>query len=336
MTKTIRIGGAQIPIHDRDISKNKIEIFKAIDWAKENSVDILQTPECALSGYNFKVWNDNIEESQNAVQEVVDYAKEAVVGLNLGTFYLDEEYYGSIKRNQIRHYAPNGEVYGLTNKTYCVDADGSSVFNFHSIKDTTFQLPYELKCVGMICNDMWGASQETGKDYKPIIPLNQTLNDMNLDLIFHCTNGFKFEEDLDPKEGCNSLEKLPSETRFTLRDMFDQWHESWLRMTAFNAITTIVTVDSCVQWDWNGDEELVDKCKTASPSGVVNCLGGWDVQAPRYGRQYFKWDYDPGTKKKYWDLLNSKTDGTWKYTDMIDFDKTKDMNPPKKVNLILP
>lgn len=61
-----------------------------------------------------------------------------------------------------------------------------------------------------------------------------------------------------------------------------------------------------------------------------------DVQAPRYGRQYFKWDYDAGTKKKYWDLLNAKSDGTWKYTDIINFDKTKDMKPTKKVNLILP
>ena len=334
MMGKIRLGGAQIPIHDKNIEKNKLEIFKAIDWAKENDVDILQTPECAVSGYNFPWWNENIEESQNAVQEIVDYAKDAVVGLNLGTFYLDVEYYGSIKRNQIRHYAPNGEIYAITNKTYCVDADGSAVFNFHPI--SKFELPYELKAVGMICNDMWGASQETVKDYKPIRPLNESLNDMHLDIIFHCTNGFKFNEGLNPTEGSNLIEKLPTETRFVVRDMFDGWHESWLKMTAFNSVSTIVTVDSCVQWDWDGDEETIDKFRTASPSGVVNCLGGWDVQAPRYGRQYFKWDYDAGTKKKYWDLLNAKSDGTWKYTDIIDFDKTKDMNPPKKVNLILP
>ena len=43
-------------------------------------------------------------------------------------------------------------------------------------------------------------------------------------------------------------------------------------------------------------------------------------------------------KVGYLDFIISvkKTDGTWKYTDMIDFDKTKDMNPPKKVNLIEP
>ena len=333
MTKEIRIGGAQIPIHDRDISTNKVEIFKAIDWAKENGVDILQTPECALSGYNFKFWNEHIEESQNAVKEVVDYAKEAVVGLNLGTLYLDDEFYGSIKRNQIRHYAPNGEIYAITNKTYCVDADGSSVFNFHPVN--TFQLPYELKAAGMICNDMWGASQETGKDYMPIKALNETLVDLHVDLIFHCTNGFKFDEKLDPEKGANAIERLPSDTRFVLRKMFDEWHESWLKMTAFRSVASILTVDSCVYWDWNGEEELIDKCKTASPSGVVNPIGGWDVQAPRYGRQYFKWDYDAGTKTKYWNMLNEKTDGTWKTTDMLNLDSTK-IHLPKKPNIILP
>ena len=35
MKKTIRIAGAQIPVTP-DIQYNKKEIFKALDWAKEN------------------------------------------------------------------------------------------------------------------------------------------------------------------------------------------------------------------------------------------------------------------------------------------------------------
>ncbi len=329
MTNKLRIAGAQIPIHDRDIQANKIEIFKALDWGKENSVDIIQTPECALSGYNHEWWGENIEESQNAIKEVVDYVKKVGVGLNLGTFCLDDEYYGSIKRNQIRYYNPLGDLYAVTNKTYCVNADGPSVFNFHELKP--FELPYKLNCIGLICNDMWGAPMNTGKDYMPIKALNETLNDLHVDIIFHSTNGFKFREDIDhskgpesdkPVSGIARIETLPEEKRFIVRDMFDQWHESWLRITAFNTVSTILTVDSCVQWDWNGDIETIDKYKTASPSGILNCLGEWEVSAPRYGRHYFYGDYESNTKEKFWKLLNKKSGGSWKYTDIIDYDNS--------------
>ena len=34
--KTMRIAGAQIPVYDFDVDVNKLEIIKALDWAKEN------------------------------------------------------------------------------------------------------------------------------------------------------------------------------------------------------------------------------------------------------------------------------------------------------------
>ena len=46
----IRLAGAQLPV-TVDIQANKKEILKAIDWAKENEVNHLLTPEAALSGY---------------------------------------------------------------------------------------------------------------------------------------------------------------------------------------------------------------------------------------------------------------------------------------------
>ena len=48
---TIRIAGAQIPVSDNNIERNKHEIIRALDWAKENEVDHLLTPEGSLSGY---------------------------------------------------------------------------------------------------------------------------------------------------------------------------------------------------------------------------------------------------------------------------------------------
>ena len=47
---SIRLAGAQIPV-TQDIQYNKKQIFKALDWAKDNQVDHLVTPEGSLSGY---------------------------------------------------------------------------------------------------------------------------------------------------------------------------------------------------------------------------------------------------------------------------------------------
>ena len=126
MTKTLRIAGAQIPIIDKDIQYNKKEIFKALDWAKENDVDLIQTPECSLSGYG-ENWEDHIDELFAALKEIEDYQKELGIALNLGTSMLNMEANGYLKRNQIRHYDKGGLIYGETNKTYVVPADGNVV-----------------------------------------------------------------------------------------------------------------------------------------------------------------------------------------------------------------
>ena len=65
---TIRLGGAQIPV-TVDIQKNKEEILKAIDWAKDNEVDHLLTPEAALSGY-MSDWKENLNELTDALKEI--------------------------------------------------------------------------------------------------------------------------------------------------------------------------------------------------------------------------------------------------------------------------
>jgi predicted amidohydrolase len=70
---TIRIAGAQIPV-GKNVEVNKKEILNAIAWAKENNVDQLVTPECALSGY-LHHWIDKIEEIEESLKEIEDFAK---------------------------------------------------------------------------------------------------------------------------------------------------------------------------------------------------------------------------------------------------------------------
>ena len=66
--KKTRLAGAQLPI-GIDIQWNKKEILKAIDWALENEVDHLLTPEGSLSGYGYR-WMDKLEEIQDAIKEI--------------------------------------------------------------------------------------------------------------------------------------------------------------------------------------------------------------------------------------------------------------------------
>jgi len=312
--KKIRIAGAQIPIKDNDIQYNKNQILKALEWAKENNVDLIQTPEAALSGYNFMFWEDHMGEVVESLREIESKQKEYGIALNLGTCVVDYEMYGAVKRNQIRHYAKDGNLYGITNKTYLVHADGNCVPNFHELEKTAIPMQFgdnKLNTVGFICNDMWGSSQEQGKPFKPIRSLNETATQMGLDIIFHSTHGFKFAE--------SGTKDSKDPKRYIIRDTMDMWCEAWLRMTAFRAVCTLLTVDSCAHWGWDGNEDTLDKIRTSSPSGVINPIGQWVTDVPRYGLQYFYYDLDPGIKKKYWDVINERSNGEWLHSDMISF-----------------
>ena len=99
--KKIRIAGAQIPVWDENIEYNKKEIFKALDWAKENEVDELLTPECALSGYK-PSWVDRIAELVEALKEV-DLALELNPDLALAYARRGSIYYklGDVQRATI-------------------------------------------------------------------------------------------------------------------------------------------------------------------------------------------------------------------------------------------
>ena len=119
--KKIRLAGAQIPISTTSIEYNKKEIFKALDWAKENEVDELLTPECALSGYK-PSWRERIDELEEALKEIEDYQKKLGIGLHLGTMFNEPELHGNLNRNQVRHYNLSGELYARTDKCYLISS----------------------------------------------------------------------------------------------------------------------------------------------------------------------------------------------------------------------
>ena len=278
-----KVAGAQIPC-GINIDSNKKEIFKALDWAKENEVDHILTPEGSLSGYK-SGWEDNLDHIREALKEVEEHQQKCGVALHLGTNYSEKEYFGdSVFRNEIRHYRKNGCIEGCTYKTMVLDEAASAPeppleSALRRNKDdaiTTVRLldddqnPNEFLIEplagGLICNDMWGY-QHGGQ-----IPVTTIMSDMNcFQLFFHATNGRKCVD------GEYSWE------------VFDKWHDAFFHMTAWNTRIPILTVDSCTDWAWDGDEDAVDELLTSSQSGVIT-RDGWQTEVPRRGRQYFSWD----------------------------------------------
>ena len=265
----IRLAGAQIPCGE-DIQINKREILKALDWAKENEVDHILTPEGALSGY-CTGWQRNIDELMDALSEVELHQKNLGIGLHLGTGFKEEEKYGSIFRNQIRHYDKSGILTGCTNKTFTIEMEGVLPRNPSNESIVTARLNDSISALGLICNDMWGAHM---LDKPSIIPMVSYLKERcpDIEVIFHATNGRKMRED------------------DRIHEVYWDWHNSVL---AFNSVFTypILTVDSCSSWHWDGDEEWVDKFPTSSQSGFID-FDGWKTSVPRYGRQYFYYDLE--------------------------------------------
>jgi len=272
-TQIIRIAGAQIPC-GTNIQANKVEILKALDWAKENQVDHLLTPECALSGY-LHGWEQKIDEIKDALKEIEEHLSNCNLCLHLGTNFEEEYFYEkAVNRNEIRHYDKGGLITAVTYKTFVLN-DKESVLgkqeyepiSIVNLIEPSQETPYVPQATGMICNDMWGAS-EARKD-----PLPTKIKNMHLDLILHATNGRKMELD-DPQ-----------------MIVFDSWHDAFLRMTAANVIIPILTVDSCSDWEWDGSEETAEYYHTSSQSGVID-INGWQTDVPRVGRQYFSYDLD--------------------------------------------
>ncbi len=133
----IRLAGAQLPV-TVDIQANKKEILKAIDWAKENEVNHLLTPEAALSGY-MSGWQKNMNEITDALKEIEEHQSKSGLCLHLGTNNKEPDKYGDVFRNQIRHYNPDGVLYGTTFKYYPIPEESAlSTKNFRPASDEFF------------------------------------------------------------------------------------------------------------------------------------------------------------------------------------------------------
>jgi len=260
---TIRFAGAQIPCTPY-INKNIVTLKTAIDWAADNKVDYLVTPEASLSGYTVEFAN-NLECLQSALREIESYAAEKNVGLCLGTLWVEHGPPGtehvSVKRNQIRYYAPDGTYLGATNKTVLSPLD-LEIGIEHSNIHTGIILSYNDKVIpiaGIICADLYGYHGYNGG-------LPEEFFKMGATLLIHSTNA---ERGIDE-----------------FRDEIDNmWIESNLRRVSYMLLPVIVA-DNCYMMDGTEYHN-----QTSSQSGVT-IKGEWVVKVPRTNTHYFYYDFN--------------------------------------------
>ena len=254
----IRIGGAQIPCTNK-LSRNVDILKKAIDWASNNNVDYLLTPEGALSGYFPWFANNNgitFDDIIVAEKEVVAYANKYSVGLILGTMWIEN---GS-RENQQRFYSQEGIFLGKTNKTYIIPEHDQTEPNEFVDNIILKHNNNNISVLGLICNDFWGGPPNC----KVALPL--AADSLGSHLLLHSTNGFRGG---DP----------------WYDDFMNSWHDANLRMYSWTINAPIVTVDNC--WYMQGEEY---DGPTSSESGVL-INGKWMTSVPRTGIQYFYYDF---------------------------------------------
>lgn len=260
MNNFIRFAGAQIACTN-NLDQNIKNIKGAIDWAENNQVDYLLTPEGSLSGYH-KEWDTT--DLVDALSEIEQYAKNKIA-LCLGTMWVENESSVNIKRNQIRFYNKDGSFNTAVDKTIVTPHDGelgivpSGTTYVVPLNEFTDNNDTPLIAGAFICNDFYG---------RPNYPdLTRMAFANGAKLFLHATNADR------------GVGKLYDQ-------VMDDWHTAHFQMISYLAGIPVITVDNCIGMagdSWNGP--------TSSQSGVL--IGGeWVVKVPRYGTQYFYYDLD--------------------------------------------
>ena len=266
MKEFLRIAGAQIPV-TTDMSKNTQTIKDAIDWASENKVDYLITPEASLSGYTdqFANWKDLV----NALETIEKYSADKRVGLCLGTLWAEprgEDKFA--KLNQIRIYH-SGQFGGATNKTFLGPYDydigieaNDTIFGFMlDVSDDTSEGC--VQSAGLISGDLYARENSSETEFTNLPAEFYTAG---AQLYIHITNAER------------GLHAVRDKVHYN-------WHLANADMVSWISKRPLITVDNSIMLSGDDYDGL-----TSSPSGVLIC-GEWVVQAPRTGKHYFYYDF---------------------------------------------
>jgi len=252
--KPITVAGCRLKI-TLDIDQNLIEIKKAIDWANEQSVEILSTPECALSGYLWEPesWDDpRIKKIHDGVEDLKQYSKDKNVDLILGTAAFDKE------KNWIncQKFILGGKELFEYSKNQLTELD---VRFYHQRNYLPPLLNYKGHMISsLVCNDYWAPvikHPEHGE-------LLRFIRDSNVKILF--LGAYQIKE-----AGPDQL--------------YYKWSEANLQMNSFLGNFYTVCSDTTTKTD--GEIYQGDPC---APVGIVDTDGQWVIRGSDQEISYFK------------------------------------------------
>ena len=146
----LRVALAQLAVTN-DIPSNLAALRHAINCAAGEKAQILLTPEGSLSGYTHQF---DAAAAREALGEITALAREAQVGLALGTCFFEAD---SRCYNQLRFYLPDGTYLGFHGKILrCGDFSSppkGEIEHYAAHPLGTFQF-LGMKVGGLICNDL--------------------------------------------------------------------------------------------------------------------------------------------------------------------------------------
>lgn len=257
MRNFTRIAGAQIPV-TYNLQENISEIKTAIDWASNNDVDYLATPEASLSGFKE---NFNTPELIDALSVIEKYAASKNVGLFLGTLWEEVLFDGTSElNNQIRVYNKQGQLVQYFVKKILCPLDNKIGIHFNAefriawleTDDPNLFIPM----AGVICNDLYGK--------EGMAPVMQKLYSYNYKLYIHATNA---ERNVDAVHD----------------SVFREYNDAVVRLVSYlSKDRAILTVDNSVGMDGKPSDT------TSGTSGVLR-EGTW-LTTVTDGTQYFYHD----------------------------------------------
>ena len=258
MRNFIRLAGAQIPV-TTDVQKNISSIKTAIDWAVDNSVDYIMTPEASLSGYQKEF---NTTELIDALAEIEEYQKSKEIGIGLGTLWEECNRDQTTQlENQLRFYNKEGMLHGRHSKTILCPLDDKIGITESGVIRHTFLATDNPNIIipisGVLCNDLYGKEGS--------VKLMGHLHTYNYKIYIHATNA---ERNVSP----------------TYDSVYKEYHNALLRLVSYlSKDRAILTVDNSINIDGTYSED------TSSTSGVLG-YGEWLTTVPK-GTQYFYHDF---------------------------------------------
>lgn len=247
----MRVAGAQMPVTSC-VAENRDTILRAVAFAREESAEILLTPEGSLSGYRPDFDRDEVAD---ALEAVLTAARAAHLALALGTCFAEPA--DGLCYNQVRFYSADGAFLGFHGKTLrcgsLEDPPRGEIEWYAPAPLRTFDVA-GVTVGALICNDLWA---NPGCTPMPDPHLTQELARAGARVVFHAVNG--------GRDGA------------PLSAVAWRYHESNLLLRALAGGIWIVTVDNC-------HPGHID---CSAPSGVVTPEGRWALRCPERGERLF-------------------------------------------------